>query len=107
MNSIGILALRWIVHAAVVMASVAVVAPGNRSNTLPRALLVTLLVAVLVTPFSLFWFLIIPGLIALVVWFFVYSLAYGVGFGQSLLAGILQAGIGFLVDFFFIHGRLG
>ncbi len=73
MSSLGILALRWVIHAVVVMISVAMVSPRNPSNTLPRALLVTVLVAVLVT----------------------------------LAAGILQAAIGFLIDLFFIHGRLG
>jgi hypothetical protein len=107
MSSLGILALRWVIHAGVVMISVAMVSPRNPSNTLPRALLVTALVALLVTPFAWMWFLIIPGIIALVAWFLVYSFAYGLGFGQALAAGILQAAIGFLIDFFFIHGRLG
>lgn len=107
MSSLGILALRWLVHAGLVMASVGLVSPRNPSNSLGRALVVTLLVAVLVTPFAYFWFLIIPGLIALVAWFIVYSFAYGIGFGQSLLAGILQAALGAAVDLLFIHGRLG
>ena len=98
--------LRWVVHAAVVMASVAVVSSGNPSNTLSRALLVTLLVAVLVTPFAYVWFLLIPGLIALLAWWLVYSFAYGLGLFQSLGAGILQAVIGALVDHFLIHQHL-
>jgi hypothetical protein len=107
MNSLGILALRWLVHACLVMASVGMVSPHNRSNTLGRALLVTVLVALLVTPFAWVWFLIIPGIIALVGWFLVYSFAYGLGFFQSLLAGFVQAALGVAVDVFFIHGRLG
>ncbi len=59
----------WLIHALVVMVSVAAVSPRNPKNTLPRALLVTFLVAVVVTPFAWFWFLIIPGVIALVAWF--------------------------------------
>ncbi len=98
--------LRWVVHAAVVMASVAIVSSGNRSNTLGRALLVTLLVALLVTPFAYFWFLFVPGIIALIAWWLVYSFAYGIGLFQSLGAGILQVVIGALVDNFLIHGRL-
>jgi hypothetical protein len=107
MHYFGILALRWVLHAAVVMISVAIVSPNNPSNTLPRALFVTFVVAILVTPFAYFWFLLIPGIIALIAWWLVYTLAYGVGFGQALAAGILQSAIGFLVDFLFIHGRLG
>src|SRR3984893_15584040 len=107
MSSLGILALRWVIHAVVVMISVAMVSPRNPSNTLPRALLVTVLVALLVTPFAWMWFLNIPGIIALIAWFLVYSFAYGLGFGQALAAGSLQAAIGFLIDLFFIHGRRG
>ncbi|GAC1347263.1 MAG: hypothetical protein NVSMB23_26220 [Myxococcales bacterium] len=107
MSSLGILALRWLLHAGLVMASVALVSPHNRSNTLGRALLVTVLVAVLVTPFAYFWFLIIPGLIALFAWSLVYALAYGTGIGRSLLAGLLQAALGAAVDLLFIRGRLG
>jgi hypothetical protein len=88
----------WLIHAAVVMASVAVVSKGNKNNTLGRALLVTFLVALLVTPFAYFWFLLIPGLIALVAWSLVYGLAYEIGFGQAVLAGLVQVGLGVLVD---------
>ena len=42
----------WVLHALVVMVSVGAVSRGNRKNTLGRALLVTFLVAVLVTPFA-------------------------------------------------------
>jgi hypothetical protein len=49
----------------------------------------------------------IPGLIALIAWWFVYWLAYGLGPLQSLLAGLLQALIGAAIDHFFIRGRLG
>ncbi len=99
--------LRWVVHAAVVMLSVGIVSSGNQSNTLGRALLVTLMVAVLVTPFAFFWFLIVPGVIALIAWWLVYWLAYGIGPLQSFGAGILQVVIGALVDHLLIHRRLG
>jgi hypothetical protein len=88
----------WLIHAAVVMASVAVVSKGNKNNGLGRALLVTCLVAILVTPFAYFWFLLIPGLIALIAWCLVYTLAYEIGLGQAFLAGLLQVGLGVLVD---------
>jgi hypothetical protein len=87
----------WVLHALVVMASVAVVSKGN-SNTLPRALLVTFLVAVLVTPFAYFWFLLIPGIIAMIAWFAVYTLAYDIGVGQAFAAGLVQVAMGVLVD---------
>ena len=95
----------WLLHAVVVMASVAVVSKGNKNNTLSRALLVTFLVAILVTPFAWFWFLLIPGLIAMVAWFAVYTLGYDIGVGQSFLAGLVQVGLGLLVDWL-LPGRL-
>jgi len=107
MHSLTISILRWVVHALVVMASVAIVSKGNKSNTITRALLVTFLVALLVTPFAFFWFLLIPGIIALVAWVLVYSFAYDIGIGQAFGAGILQAVIGLVVDYFLVGGRLG
>ena len=95
----------WIVHALVVMASVAAVSRGNRNNTLGRALLVTFLVAALVTPFAYFWFLLIPGIIALIAWFAVYTLAYDIGIAQALVAGLVQVALGVLVDYL-LRGRL-
>ncbi len=94
----------WVVHALVVMASVAAVSKGNRNNTLGRALLVTVLVAVLVTPFAYFWFLLIPGIIAMIAWFAVYTLAYNIGIAQALVAGLVQVLLGVLVDYL-LRGR--
>jgi hypothetical protein len=88
----------WLLHAVVVMASVGVVSKGNRNNTLPRALMVTFLVAVLVTPFAYFWFLLIPGIIAMIAWFAVYTIAYDIGIGQAIAAGVVQVALGLLVD---------
>ncbi len=89
----------WLIHALVVMVSVAAVSRGNPRNTLPRALLVTFLVALLVTPFAWFWFLLIPGIVALVAWFLVYTVAYDIGFGQAFAAGLVQVALGLLVDY--------
>jgi hypothetical protein len=106
MHSLGYLFVRWLIHAGVVMGSVALVTPNNPRNRLPRALLVTFLVALVVTPFAFFWFLLIPGVIALICWVIVYTAAYELGVGQALAVGIVQAAIGFLVDYFLIRGRL-
>jgi hypothetical protein len=88
----------WVVHALVVMASVAAVSKNNPRNTLGRALLVTFLVALLVTPFAYFWWLIVPGIIAMIAWFAVYTLAYEIGVGQAFVAGIVQVALGVIVD---------
>jgi hypothetical protein len=89
----------WLIHALVVMVSVAAVSKGNPKNTLPRALLVTVLVALLVTPFAWFWPLVIPGIVALVMWFLVYTIAYDIGFGQAFAAGLVQVALGLFVDY--------
>jgi hypothetical protein len=105
--TVGVLLVRWLIHAIVVMGSVALVSPGNPRNRLTRGLFVTFLVAVVVTPFAFFWFLIIPGVIALICWIVVFVAAYDIGIGQAIAVGIVQAAIGFLIDLFLIHGRLG
>jgi hypothetical protein len=106
-NAIGVLFVRWLIHAVVVMGAVALVSPKNPRNTLTRALVVTVIVALIVTPFAFFWFLLIPGVIALICWIIVFVAAYDIGIGQAIAVGIVQAAIGFVVDLFLIHGRLG
>jgi hypothetical protein len=106
-NAIGVLLVRWLIHAVVVMGAVALVSPKNPRNTLTRALVVTVIVALIVTPFAFFWFLLVPGIIALICWIIVFVAAYDIGIGQAIAVGIVQAAIGFLVDLFLIHGRLG
>jgi putative membrane protein len=106
MSPLALLIARWVVHALVVWASVGLVTPGNPRNTIGRALLVTFLVALIVTPFAFFWFLVIPAIIAFICWVIVYTTAYGIGFFQAIAVGIVQAGIGYLVDAFLIRGRL-
>src|SRR5437899_2248724 len=91
--TLGVLLVRWLIHAVVVMGSV--------------ALVFTVIVALVVTPFAFFWFLIVPGVIALICWILVFVIAYDIGIGQAIAVGIVQAAIGFLVDLFLIHGRLG
>lgn len=90
--------IRWLVSAAVTMAAVRFVAPGNPRNTLTRALGVTFLVALLVTPLT-GWLaiLIVPLLIAAVAWFALFMIAYDLGPLQALGVGILQTLIGWLI----------
>jgi len=88
----------WVVHGVVVMLSVGAVSKGNKNNTLPRALLVTFLVAMLVTPFAYFWWLLIPGIIAFFAWVLVYAFAYEIGMGQAIAAGLVQVALAVLVD---------
>jgi putative membrane protein len=106
MTPLAALLARWVVHALVVWASVGLVTPGNPRNTVGRALLVTVLVAIVVTPFAFFWFLVIPAIIAFLCWVIVYTAAYGIGFFQAIAVGIVQAVIGYLVDAYLVRGRL-
>lgn len=105
--SLGLLAVSWLLHAVLVMVSVALVAKRSPENTLPRALLVSLLAGVLVTPLSHFWWLLIPGLMGLVLWTLIYLFAYGLGPGRAVAAGVVQAALHFLLDRVALHGRLG
>ena len=89
----------WVVHAVVVMISVGAVSRGNPRNTLGRALLVTFLVALLVTPFAYFWWvLLIPAIIAFIAWLAVYTIAYNIGIGQAIVAGLVQVAIAVVID---------
>ena len=98
MTWLAIKVASWLIHALVVMASVSVVSKNNPRNTLGRALLVTFLVALLVTPFAYFWWLIVPGIIAMIAWFAVYTLAYEIGVGQAFVAGLVQVALAVIVD---------
>ena len=90
--------IRWLVSAAVTMAAVRMMTPNNPRNTLGRALAVTFLVALIVTPLT-GWLaiLIVPLLIALVAWFAIFMIAYDLGALQAIGVGILQTVIGWLV----------
>lgn len=99
MNWLVAALLRWLVSAAVTMAAVHLVTPGNPHNTLGRAMAVTFLVALIVTPLThwLAAILIVPLLIALVAWFAIYMIAYDLGPLQALGVGLVQTIIGWLV----------
>jgi len=101
----GMLLVSWVVHAVVVMASIGAVSSKNPENTLPRALVVTLLATVLVTPFSAFAWLILPGLVALILWTLLYALAYGIGPVKAIAAAVVQAVLHFLIDRWILNGR--
>lgn len=105
--NIPMIALRWIIAAIITMIAVGAVTPGNKDNTLPRALGVTAVVALLVTPFMWMWFLLIPALVGVIGWFLVYRLAYGVKTGQAIAVGLVQVVVSFLIDWLLIGARLG
>jgi hypothetical protein len=92
--------IRWLVSAVVTMAAVRVVTPANPRNTLSRAMGVTFLVAILVTPLT-WWLpaiLILPFLVGMVAWFAIFMIAYNLGPLQAAGVGLLEVLIGWLVS---------
>jgi putative membrane protein len=90
--------VRWLIAAAVTYAAVRVVTPGNPSNTLGRALLVTALVTLLLTPMTWFAILIVPLVVAFIAWMVIFMLAYGLGPLQAIGVGLLEIIIGWGVN---------
>jgi putative membrane protein len=90
--------VRWLIAAAVTYAAVRVVTPGNPSNTLGRALLVTALVTLLLTPLTWFAILIVPLVVAFIAWMLIFMLAYGLGPVQAIGVGLLEIVIGWGVN---------
>jgi putative membrane protein len=87
--------VRLVLSAAVLMAAVGLVSPGNPNNTLGTAALlsVVLSVAWYVTLARFLWFLLLPWLVYVAFWFAAVTGTYGLGLGQALL---VAAGLGVL-----------
>src|SRR5882672_3845302 len=98
MNWLVVALVRWLLQALVTVVAVRVVTPGNPRNTVVRALGVTFLVGLLVTPLT-GWLaiLIVPLLVGMVAWFAIYMIAYDLGPLQAVGVGLLQTVIGWLV----------
>ena len=94
---IGIL-VHWVVQAAVTMIAVRVVTPDNSRNTLARALAVTLVVAVVLTPLTWLAILILPLIVAAILWFAIFMMAYGLGPLQAFGVGLMQVLVGWGVS---------
>ena len=97
----------WVVQSLVTVGAVATVSKNNPSNTLPRAMLVTLVVTVIGALFINFVaaVFIVPLLLGVVLWFVVYMGASGLGPLQALGVGVMQVVIGWLVSL--VLGMLG
>jgi putative membrane protein len=100
--------VRLVVSAAVLMLAVGWVSPGNPYNTLLRAAVVSLFLALAsyVTMARFLWFLLLPWLLYAVVWLATVMGAYGLGFGSALLLAIALTLISFLVSLVFGVQRL-
>jgi putative membrane protein len=103
LKHLGAFAVRLAVSAAVLMLSVAWVAPGNPHNTLGRAVLVSVFLsfASYLTLARFLWFLLLPWLLYAVIWLATIVLAYEIGFFSSLLLAIALTVLTFLVSLIF------
>ncbi|HTT70695.1 MAG TPA: hypothetical protein VMG32_05685 [Anaeromyxobacteraceae bacterium] len=103
LRHLGAFLVRLAVSAVVLMLSVAWVERGNPSNTLGRAVLVSLLLAFLsyVTLARFLWFLLVPWLLYACVWLATIMGAYGLSFPSALLLAIALTFLNFLVSLLF------
>jgi putative membrane protein len=103
LKHIGAFLVRLAISTAVLMLSVAWVAPGNPANTLGRAALVSLFLALAsyLTLARFLWFLLLPWLLYAAIWLATIAGAYGIGFFSSLLLAIALTVISFLVSLVF------
>jgi putative membrane protein len=108
LRHLGAFLARLLVSAAVLMLAVAWVSPGNPHNTVSRAAVVSLFLALAsyLTMARFLWFLLLPWLLYAVVWLATVMGAYGLPFASALLLAIALTLISFLVSLVFGVQRL-
>jgi putative membrane protein len=79
------------------------VSPGNRYNTVGRAALVSILLAIAsyLTLARFLWFLLLPWLLYAFIWLATIMGAYGIGFFSALLLAIALTILSLLVSLLF------
>jgi putative membrane protein len=100
LRGLAAFAVRLVLSAAVLVAAVGLVSPGNPSNTLGQAavLSVVLSIAWYVTLARFLWFLLLPWLLYVTFWFAAVTGVYGIGVGQALLVAVGMSILSALVD---------
>ncbi len=100
---LGAFLVRLALSAAVLMLAVAWVTPRNPANTFGRAALVSFLLSLAwyVTLAKFAWFLILPWLLYVTVWFLVVMFAYGVGLLRALLLAVALSFLSWLIAVLF------
>ncbi len=95
--------VRFVVTALVLMLGVGWVSPNNRNNTFGRAVLVSLFLSAAwyLTLAHWLWWVILPWLLYMVIYFITIALAYGLGFLRALLLALALGFLSFLVSFLF------
>ena len=103
LRHLGAFAVRLGISTAVLMLAVAWVSPRNPSNTLGRAVLVSIVLALAsyVTLSRFLWFLLVPWLLYAAFWLATIMGAYGLGFWAALLLALALTLLSFLVSFIF------
>jgi putative membrane protein len=92
--------VRLVLSAGVLWLSVGWVSPENPRNTFGRAVLVSLLLALIyyVTLVKFLWFLIVPWLLYLGFWLAAIMGSYGLGFVDALLVALALAALSWVVE---------
>lgn len=100
--------VRLVTSGVVLMLAVGWVSPGNPYNTLGRAVVVSIFLAIAsyVTLARFLWFLFFPWLLYALIWLTTVMGAYGVGFFSGLLLSIALTLLSFLVSLIFGVRRL-
>jgi putative membrane protein len=91
--------VRLVVSAAVLWVAVAWASPGNPANTFGRAVVVSIVlsIAYYVTLARFLWFLLLPWLLYVLVWFAVIGASYGIGLLRSLLLAVILSVLSWIV----------
>ena len=108
LKHLGAFLVRLAVSVLVLMLSVGWVSPGNGQNTIGRAALVSLVLALAsyVTLARFLWFLLLPWLLYAAIWLATIMAAYGLGFFSALLLALALTFLSFLVSLVFGLSRL-
>ena len=108
LRHLGAFLVRLVASAVVLMAAVAWVSPGNPTNTVGNAVLVSLLLAIAsyLTLARFLWFLLLPWLLYAAIWLATVMGTYGLGFGSALLLALALTLLSFLVSLVFGIRRL-
>jgi putative membrane protein len=103
LRHLGAFVVRLAVSAVVLTLSVGWVSPGNRYNTVGRAALVSILLAIAsyLTLARFLWFLLLPWLLYAFIWLATIMGAYGIGFFSALLLAIALTILSLLVSLLF------
>ncbi len=103
LRHLGAFVVRLAVSAVVLMLSVGWVSPGNRYNTVGRAALVSILLAIAsyLTLARFLWFLLLPWFLYAFIWLATIMGAYGIGFFSALLLAIALTILSLLVSLLF------